>query len=171
MKGRPSQSDIREKMTALLDRLQYSYGYEIYKYYKQLFDDATSRVIYYHLRKGCANGEFVSVNVKRVLGNYTWGDETERVYYAIGPFARTKQEWSKKTLSINVKDRSVDYNWIEDIEARINELRNSVKNVSSGPERQKLVNKCDKLIEWTQKKVKEPEKLIKDINDCKLLIK
>jgi len=152
-RGRPPKSEIREKITAILDQLQFSYGYEIYKHYKSLFNDATARVIYYHLKKGAEIGEFVEVNVKRVMGNYSWGDETERVYYALGPFAKTNQDLFKKAINSNLKKRKIDYEWDKEISKKISELKEEVKKAGSR-DKQRLMNKCNKLLEWCKTKTK-----------------
>ncbi len=170
MRGRPLKSEIREKITALLDRLQFSYGYEIYKYYKQLFDNATSRVIYYHLRKGSETGEFIMVNVKRVPGNFTWGDESERIYYTLGPFASTKQEWWKKTMAADLKPREINYNWDNEIKKKIEELKVMARSASS-KEKLKLINKCNKLAQWVKERTSTPEEFIKEIESIKLFLK
>lgn len=168
-RGRPSKSEIREKITAIMDHLQFSYGYEIYKHYKSIFNDATSRVIYYHLRKGVENGEFVSVNVERVVGNYSWGGESERIYYALGPFAKTKQEWWKKSLGLNLKPTKINYDWSNEIKNKINELRDEVKKNKTN-DKKKFVNKCDKLLEWCVTKLKN-NSYSDEIENIKQLIK
>jgi len=169
-RGRPPKSEIREKITALIDQLKFSYGYEIYKHYKSLFSAATSRVIYYHLKKGVETGEFVAVNVKRVIGKFSWGDESERVYYTLGPFAQTKQEWWKKTLNIDSKQRDIDYDWSKEIIKKIIELKEDVKK-ARGREKQKLINKCDKLLSWSKAKIKNADKIESEINSIKLFLK
>lgn len=170
VRGRPLNSEIREKITALIERLGFSYGYEIYKHYKELFNDATSRVIYYHLKKGSENGEFVTVKVQRVPGKFTWGDESERVYYALGPFSKTKQEWWKQTLNINSPGRVIDFDWLNEIKRNINEIKGDVKN-ANGKDKQKLINKCDKLISWSSDKLINNKEIIDEINSIKLFLK
>ncbi|MBD3312474.1 hypothetical protein GF352_03420 [archaeon] len=167
-RGRPSKSEIREKITALLDRLQFSYGYEIYKHYQSIFDNATARVIYYHLKKGVELGEFVTVNVERVVGNFSWGAETERVYYALGPFAKTRQEWWKKTADLNLKPNDITYDWGTEIKNQIKILKKEVKK--GGGNKKRLINKCNKLLNWCKLKTKNPD-LIKQIKNIKSFIK
>ncbi len=170
MRGRPLKSEIREKITALIDRLKFSYGYEIYKYYRQIFDNATSRVIYYHLKKGCETGEFIMVNIKRVPGNFTWGDESERIYYTLGPFASTKQEWWKKTLTAEINPREINYNWNDEIYKRIEDIKSAARSANN-KEKLKLINKCNKLIKWVKEKTNSPEQFIKEIESVKLFLK
>ncbi len=169
-RGRPARSEIRERITALLDRLKVSYGYEIYKHYRQLYDKVTSRVIYYHLRKGTETGEFVMVNVGRELGDYTWGDETERVYYSVGPFAKTKQEWWDRALEIKEPARSINYDWDKEIKKNIELLKVSVQK-SNGKDKQKLLNKCDKLSKWIKQKASNNQQFDSEIDSIRLFLK
>jgi len=170
VRGRPLKSEIREKITTILDQLVFSYGYEIYKYYKKLFSNVTSRVIYYHLRKGVENGEFVSVNIKRVLGNFSWGDESERVYYALGPFASTKRKWHDKTVNANIKPHNVEYDWIDHINKKITELK-AIAKIVKEKDKEKVINKCDKMLEWTKKKTKDYSEIEAEINSIKTFLK
>ncbi|MFA5406074.1 MAG: hypothetical protein WC307_01845 [Candidatus Nanoarchaeia archaeon] len=169
VRGRPARSEIRERITALLSKLKVSYGYEIYKNYKQVFDGVTSRVIYYHLRKGIETGEFIVVNVERALGNYTWGDECERIYYTIGPFARTKQVWWDQASKITVAPREINFDWEKEVRKNIELLKISVQT-NKGKDKQKLLNKCDKLIGWINNR-ENNETLISEINSIKLFLK
>jgi hypothetical protein len=168
-RGRPSKSEIREKITAILNQLKISYGYEIYKYYKEVFNDATARVIYYHLKKGTDNGEFINVDIKSVPGNFSWGEESERVYYALGPFSKTKKEWWDKTTNIDIKPRKIDYDWGNEIKNKIKELKKEIKNTKND-DYKKIKNKCDKLKRWCKQKINNPE-LEKEIDSIKLFIK
>jgi hypothetical protein len=68
------------------------YGYEIYKAYKSIFPKATMRSIYYHLKKGVALGEFKVEKIKKEQGDYSWGSEAEKIYYALGQEAKPKLE-------------------------------------------------------------------------------
>lgn len=91
-RGRPTFSVIRQNMIEILHYMGEAYGYQIYKAYKDLFDPITLRVIYYHLRKGQALGEFSMVGVKKTTGDYSWGPEAERIFYKLGPNAKPKHE-------------------------------------------------------------------------------
>ncbi|MCW1309829.1 MAG: hypothetical protein QXP04_03985, partial [Candidatus Nanoarchaeia archaeon] len=86
MRGRPPGSKIRENIALILNKLNVSYGYEIYKVYKQVFGKILLRDIYYHLKKGQELGEFIAIETKVEPGNFTWGTQTERTYYTLGPF-------------------------------------------------------------------------------------
>jgi len=64
-----------------------SYGYDLYKKYRILFGAVKIRTVYYNLRKGVLLNEFMISDIKREVGEYTWGTETERVYYTNGPYS------------------------------------------------------------------------------------
>lgn len=96
-KGRPTQSQIRQNIIALLYYMKKAYGYEIYKVYVKIFPKVTLRVIYYHLKKGVALGEFQVSTIEKEKGNYSWGTEAEKIYYGLGPNA-------KPTLNERVKE-------------------------------------------------------------------
>jgi hypothetical protein len=168
-RGRPLKSEIREKVTAILDVLKFSYGYEIYKHYKTLYNDATSRVIYYHLKKGSEKGEFVTVNVERVVGSFSWGNESERIYYSLGPFAKTSKEWLNKAINLNLKPRKISYDWNKEIKNKIKELKSDVKKFK-GKNNNKIINKCDMLINWVEDKNNKSE-IINQIKSIKESLK
>ena len=79
-------------MVEILHFMNEGYGYQIFKAYKDLYDPITLRVIYYHLKKGQALGEFAVAGVKKTEGQYSWGPEAERVFYSLGPNAKPKQD-------------------------------------------------------------------------------
>ncbi len=89
-RGRPTHSVIRQNIIELLHFMGEAYGYQIYKEYKELFPAVTLRVIYYHLNKGKALGEFESAGIKKTTGSYSWGPEAERIFYKLGPNAKPK---------------------------------------------------------------------------------
>ncbi len=169
-RGRPYKSLIRDRITVLLDRLGFSYGYEIYKYYKQLFDNTSSRIIYYHLRKGVDKGEFVVVNIKRVPGSFTWGNEVERVYYSLGPYASTRNDLLNNVFNINISKRSINFNWDNIINDLIVSLKQSIKDASH-LDKLKILSKCDKLLLWAKNKSSNFDLINKEINAIKLFLK
>ena len=57
-----------------------------------MYPPVTLRVIYYHLKKGVALGEFKIETIKKEKGNYSWGGEAEKKYYKIGLNAKPKME-------------------------------------------------------------------------------
>lgn len=90
-RGRPLKSAIRQNVVEILSALgRPCYGYELYRMYRRIFPRATLRVLYYHLRKGVATGEFTVARVEEAKGKYSWGSSAEKVYYTLGPMAQPK---------------------------------------------------------------------------------
>ena len=89
-RGRPIGSSIRQNLIEILYFKGKAYGYDLYKDYCALFPVVTLRVIYYHLKKGVALKEFKLETVKLEKGNYSWGGEAEKKYYALGTNAKPK---------------------------------------------------------------------------------
>lgn len=88
-RGRPTRSEIRQNIIELLAYMKSGYGYEIYKSYRMIFPKVTMRSIYYHLKKGVALGEFVVDKIEKSKGDYSWGGEAEKTYYALGQHAKS----------------------------------------------------------------------------------
>ena len=88
-RGRPTRSVIRQNLIEILHFMGEAYGYQLYKAYREIFAPVTLRVIYYHLAKGKSIGEFEIAGVKKTSGSYSWGPEAERVFYKLGPKAKT----------------------------------------------------------------------------------
>ncbi len=91
-RGRPVKSAIRQNIVEILNVKGDMYGYDIYRVYREIFPSITLRSIYYHLRKGLSTGEFVVKEVKKEKGDFSWGTETEKIYYALGPKAQVKND-------------------------------------------------------------------------------
>ena len=91
-RGRPAKSEIRQNIVEILFFIKRGYGYDIYKIYREVFAPVTMRSIYYHLKKGVELGEFKVKKIKAEKGNYSWGGEAEKIYYALGPNAKPKIE-------------------------------------------------------------------------------
>ena len=89
-RGRPNGSAIRQNIVEILASLGKAYGYEIYKRYCEIYPNATMRVIYYHLKKGVAIGEFEVESIRQEAGDYSWGGSAEKIYYRLGPQAKPK---------------------------------------------------------------------------------
>ncbi|MBW3015104.1 hypothetical protein KY330_01665 [Candidatus Woesearchaeota archaeon] len=83
-RGRPVKSQIRQNIIEILYFLGKAYGYNIFKVYKEVYPKVTMRSIYYHLRKGIETGEIKVTNIKAEKGEYSWGDEAEKIYYSLG---------------------------------------------------------------------------------------
>ncbi len=91
-RGRPIGSGIRQNMVELLYFMKRAHGYEIFKAYRDIFPKVTLRVIYYHLKKGVATGEFLVDRIEKEKGDYSWGGEAEKIYYKLGKDAKPKME-------------------------------------------------------------------------------
>ena len=89
-RGRPVKSAIRQNIVEILNIKGEMYGYDIYRVYREVYPQVTLRSIYYHLKKGVSTGEFIIKEVKREKGEFSWGTETEKTYYALGPKAQPK---------------------------------------------------------------------------------
>ncbi|MBT4541258.1 hypothetical protein HOC35_07130 [Candidatus Woesearchaeota archaeon] len=83
-RGRPVRSEIRENIAEILYFKRKAFGYELAKLYNQIFPKCTSRVIYYHLKKGETLGEFKIHKIIKEDGNFSWGSTVERIYYELG---------------------------------------------------------------------------------------
>lgn len=104
--ARPFKSQIRQNIIEIINFLGPSYGYEIYKIYKVIYPKATLRVIYYHLKRGVDIGEFKVEKIERSKGDYSWGGESEKIIYALGPKAKPKGEERVKEFLENNKSKS-----------------------------------------------------------------
>ncbi len=87
-KGRPIKSEIRQNIVEILFFMNQGYGYNIYKAYIAIFPKVTMRSIYYHLKKGVSLEEFKVDKVEKEKGDYSWGGEAEKIYYALGDKAK-----------------------------------------------------------------------------------
>lgn len=87
-KGRPIGSEIRQNIIEILFFLKEGYGYNIYKTYVEVFPNVTMRSIYYHLKKGVDLEELKISKVEKEKGDFSWGSEVEKIYYALGPNAK-----------------------------------------------------------------------------------
>jgi DNA-binding transcriptional ArsR family regulator len=89
-RGRPLKSEIRQNIVEILYVLGEGYAYQIYKIYAEIFAQVTMRSVYHHLRKGVSTQEFIVKAIKKEQGQYSWGTEVEKTYYALGPAASPK---------------------------------------------------------------------------------
>lgn len=87
-RGRPAKSEIRQNIVEILFFIKRGYGYNIYKIYREIFAPVTMRSIYYHLKKGLQLEEFKVDKIEKVKGDYSWGPEAEKIYYALGEKAK-----------------------------------------------------------------------------------
>ncbi len=91
-RGRPTKSQVRQNMIELLFHMKEAYGYDLYRSYKKIFEPVTMRLIYYHLKKGITLGEFKVSRIEKEKGDFSWGGEVEKTYYALGEKAKPKGE-------------------------------------------------------------------------------
>ena len=113
MKGRPVGSIIRNRIAAIISHVGSGYGYEIYKIYKEIFGKTHIRTIYYNLKKGIEKEEILLLRVENELGKYSWGNEVQKIYYIIGPYASI--DLPQKDLDIIKKiplnNSKININW------------------------------------------------------------
>ena len=127
---RPPKSQIRNNIAAILQILGSSYGYEIYKIYKTIFGNVKIRTLYYNLKQGVLTNEFIISDIKREQGQYTWGSETERVYYSNGPYATpTFLTTNQKQIIENYKTQEniIPISYLEQTEKAIQDLKKEIK--------------------------------------------
>ena len=87
-RGRPIGSGIRQNMIEILYFLGEGSGYDIFKVYREIYPKITLRSIYYHLKKGLILEEFKVKEIKKVSGNFSWGNSVEKKYYELGKNAK-----------------------------------------------------------------------------------
>ena len=104
-RGRPPGSPIRKNLAEILWVIRKGYGYEIARIYEGIFPRVTMRSIYYNLRKGVSTGEFRIVDIKNEKGEYSWGNEAEKVYYALGKNSAPRGNKQVKMIVESLKNR------------------------------------------------------------------
>ncbi len=176
MKGRPVGSLIRDRIVGILNKLNTSYGYEIYSIYKKLFGPIHIRSIYYNLKKGIEKEEIVVVDVTKEVGDYSWGNEVEKVYYAVGPYSSAKL--SKEDLSKieTLSPKGIKVDWYKKIREIIDDYNRDVANFNENKEKMysqsrkvqkgKLKERYKKIVEFIDEKIRgheEKERLKKMI--------
>jgi len=128
-RGRPLKTEIREKIASILAHVGQSYGYDIYKAYQQVFGKVTLRNLYYNIKKGLELGEFIIVDVKRETGAFTWGGESQRIYYTVGPYAKTFSLTEKQKLDLEkipAKETKID--WDKEVSKKISEIEEDIQS-------------------------------------------
>ena len=154
-KGRPLKTDIREKIGVILKQINTAYGYQIYKIYKLVFGHITLRNLYYNLKKGVELGEFIIVEIKREQGEFTWGGQAERKYYALGPYAlfhKLTDVQKRRLDDLSGPDLTLD--WVSEIKKQISKLRKSIEHFNSikgglkYEDKRKIENKLKANIEY-----------------------
>ena len=97
-RGRPVKSQIRQNIADILYFMGEGYGYDIYKIYREIFPKCTQKSIYYHLKKGVVLGEFIVKKIEKEKGDFSWGSEVEKIYYAPGPNMKPKMDKKVKEI-------------------------------------------------------------------------
>ncbi len=97
-RGRPPNSRIRQNIVEILHVIGKGYGYQIHKFYQELYPPCTREVIYYHLHKGVVLEEFQIEEIKEEPGDYSWGKTVEKTYYVLGKNAMPKGDVKAETL-------------------------------------------------------------------------
>jgi len=177
-KGRPDGSIIRNRIILILNEVKTSYGYEIFTIYKKLFGRVHIRSIYYNLKKGIEKEEIIVVNVSREIGDYSWGDEVEKIYYTLGPYAKvigSKEDLEKLAeLKLNKKDMKID--WEKEIKNIIIQLKKDINNYKERYEvlssqgkkllKEKILEKLKKIKSFSLEKISSEkiEKMLEGIN-------
>ncbi|MFH1408933.1 MAG: hypothetical protein ABIH34_03425 [Nanoarchaeota archaeon] len=82
-RGRPTRSQVRERIKAIISENKHAYGYDIYRKYTEKHGPVTMRLVYYHLKKGVALGEITVQKIEEEKGDYSWGDSAKKVYYKL----------------------------------------------------------------------------------------
>lgn len=156
MRGRPTGSVIRNRICQILKRKKFSYGYEIYNIYKRVFGEVSIESIYYHLKKGVQTGEILLARVRKEIGNFTWGPETERVYYTLGPYAEPANEKIP-----HLYERELEYDLSKRMDEELKKIREKVnKKKISKKEREKIKNRLNSLIEFCKLRKMERDYLV-----------
>ena len=157
-RGRPIKTDVREKIASLLAQAGCAYGYELYKIYKDIFEPTSLRNIYYNLKKGVSIGEFIIIDVKREPGEFTWGGESEHIYYGLGPYASVFNITDKQKDKINhLTRKSVEIDWLKEISNKITILNHDVSDFLVKNERMRYEDrrKTNELLKIRGSKLKD----------------
>ena len=174
-RGRPVKTEIREKIATILRQKGISYGYQIYKIYRDVFGHISLRNLYYNLKKGLDLGEFIVIDIKKENGVFTWGREAEHKYYTLGPYAGFFRLSEIQKLKLEKFGReSFEANWEEEIKKQIIKLENQITKFSSEKAKMKyedkrkmenlLKRRIELLKDWLKEKVGKNQILRARIN-------
>lgn len=140
-RGRPTKSNVRNRLERVLDGCGYVHGYDAYKYYKGTYGETSMRNVYYHLNKGVELGIFIELGFHSVKGEYTWGSKTERKYYINGPNATEKKDKKVEDYfkKINIKKRKYDkfIDWSEVVKQIWGDFDNKLNKTYAGSKKEK----------------------------------
>jgi len=165
MKGRPEGSIVRNRLVQMLQVLGTSYGYELYNHYREVFGNVHIRTIYYNLKKGIEKEEIIVVDVAREIGDYSWGDEVQKVYYTAGPFAKTAAPAKdlEKLKILKKKARKVEVDWAKEIKILADKLR---KDIIDYKERFNVLSSQGRKI--LKQRIAEKLRKIKEFNNGRI---
>lgn len=180
MKGRPVGSIIRNRIAAILNEISTGYGYEIYKIYRDIFGKTHIRTIYYNLKKGIEKEEIILLKVENEVGKYSWGNEVQKIYYTIGPYANIQLPLKDlelvKKLSKNSSKKSVGINWENELKNMSKSLKKEIidyneryrvlSNQGKKLLKEKIIQRYNKLKEYFEPKISREKfkELTADIN-------
>lgn len=85
--ARPVGSLVRQRIIQIIADSGKDYGYNIHKKYCELFGHTSRELVYYHLRKGVKQGEFIILDSPIEKGNFSWGPEVRKIIYGLGEHA------------------------------------------------------------------------------------
>ncbi|PIN79782.1 hypothetical protein COV16_02405 [Candidatus Woesearchaeota archaeon CG10_big_fil_rev_8_21_14_0_10_34_8] len=91
-RGRPTGSVIRNNIIEILAQMGEGYGYQISQVYNRIFPACTMRSVHHHLKKGLHTKEFKVKRIAKEEGQYSWGQHSEKIYYALGENAKPKMD-------------------------------------------------------------------------------
>lgn len=170
-RGRPTKSNVRNRVERLLDACGYTHGYEAYQYYKGVYGPVSMRNVYYHLNKGVELGVFIELGYHSVSGAYTWGSKTERKYYINGPNATEKKDkrvddYFKK---IGVRKRKYDklIQWEDVVTGIWKDFDDKLNTIHAGSKKEKkdIMEEYGRIRAWLGSRDK---KTVRDMIENKL---
>lgn len=83
-RGRPKGSLTRVRIGVILTVIERGTGYDLFRIYREVYGQITSRSIYYNLHQGLLLDEFELDAITIESGEYSWGGKAEKKYYRIG---------------------------------------------------------------------------------------
>lgn len=102
-RGRPRRSATRDRIAEILAVIERGTGYDIFKVYRQVFGQITSRSIYYNLHQGVLLDLFELDEIATESGSFSWGPKAEKKYYRLGRKAKPMPE--------DTRDQAIAKTW------------------------------------------------------------
>lgn len=136
-------SVVRDRLNKILSVVNKIYGYEAQKIYEKVYGDVLLRTLYYNLKKGVEEGIFEIVDVAEIPGDFTWGFESNRVYYQNRKNVQMNQEEKKK---IRKAAENVKKSMQQEVKKWVSKTSEQMKKKDLDPlERIRLLKKCRKI--------------------------